>query len=161
MDFSPQKMAALNARYVSVSMKCSEVEDVIARKKDEHTRLDNKIKALELGKLTLENDKRRIMCQIKDQKLKWSSSPIKQNPLVKEEDDLFGDDDDLFGDDDVTDSVLLGIKEGAEEISSGQGVKEIGPIENVEGEGRKAIGLGENVTGDDEPAPKKQKADDV
>ena len=177
MDFSPQKMAALNARYVSVSMKCSEVEDIIARKKDERARLDSKIKALELGKLTLENDKRRIMCQIKDEKVKWSSSPVKKHTSVKQEDDLFGDDD-------VTDKILLGIKEVGEEISSEQGGKEIGLGENFEGDdehvddeillgikelgeeisseqGGKEIAPGENVEGDEEPALKKAKVEDA
>ena len=138
-------MAALNAWYVSVSMKCSEVEEIIAQKKDERARLDYKIQSLELGKLTLENDKKRIMCQIKDQKRKWSSSPVKAQSSVRGEDDLFGHDydgdkikgqkaktssyvkskGDLFGgDDDDTDEILLGIKDVGEEIGFGQGGKE-------------------------------------
>ena len=60
-NFSPQKLAALNSRYVSVSLKAADLDKVLDAKRMKHDRLDEKIKGLELARLTLENDKRRIL----------------------------------------------------------------------------------------------------
>ena len=53
-DFSPQKMAALNQKYVTVSMKADELDVLLERKRRERYELDQKIKGHELSRLTLE-----------------------------------------------------------------------------------------------------------
>ena len=89
LDFSPQNMAALNAWYVSVSFKAADLDRVLDEKKREHYELDEKIKGLEAARYTLENDKKRILLQIKNA---WShpspsSSPSKAgNPLKRSQD---------------------------------------------------------------------------
>ena len=65
MDFSPQTMAALNQKYVTVSMKAADLDVLLERKQRDVYELDQKIKGHELSRLTLENDKKRIMSQIK------------------------------------------------------------------------------------------------
>ena len=82
-NFSPQKMAALNSRYVSVSLKAADLDKVLDTKRMEHDRLDEKIKGLELARLTLENDKKRILLQIKNFRSQPSpsSSPSKVWPF--------------------------------------------------------------------------------
>ena len=78
-NFSPQKLAALNSRYVSVSLKAADLDKVLDAKRMEHDRLDEKIKGLELARLTLENDKGHILLQIRDVRSQPSpsSSPSK------------------------------------------------------------------------------------
>ena len=86
LDFSPQKMAALNARYVSVSLKAADLDRVLDDKKRERYELDEKIKGLEAVRYTLEDDKKRILLQIKNARShpSPSSSPSKVgNPLKR------------------------------------------------------------------------------
>ena len=74
-DFSPQKMAALNQKYVTVSMKADDLDALLEIKRKECHELDEKIKGIELSRFTLENDKKRIMCQIKSMRSFASPSP--------------------------------------------------------------------------------------
>ena len=79
LDFSPQKLAALNSRYVSVSLKAADLDRVLDEKKMERDWLDEKIKGMEAARYTLENDKKRILLQIKNVRSQPSpsSSPSK------------------------------------------------------------------------------------
>ena len=72
-------MAALNSRYVSVSLKAADLDRVLDDKKRERYQLDEKIKGLEAARYTLENDKKRILLQIKNARSNPlpSSSPSK------------------------------------------------------------------------------------
>ena len=89
LDFSPQKMPALNARYVSVSLKAVDLDRVLDDKKRERYELDEKIRGLEVVRYTLENDKKSILLQIKNARShpSPSSSPSKVgNPLKRSHD---------------------------------------------------------------------------
>ena len=85
--FSPQKTAALNAQYISISRKCAEVDEILIKKKNEFLLLGDKIKSLEKAKQQLEYDKKRIMCQISNEAQRYktspSPSPVKCKPEMK------------------------------------------------------------------------------
>ena len=84
LHFSPQKTAALNAQYISVSRKCAEVDEILIKKKNEFLLLGDKIKSLEKAKQQLEYDKKSIMCQISNEAQRYkplpSPSPVKCKP---------------------------------------------------------------------------------
>ena len=58
VQFSPQRMAALNQKYVTVSMKADNLDALLERRQRERFELDQEIKGHELSRLTLENDKK-------------------------------------------------------------------------------------------------------
>ena len=75
-NFSPNKLAALNTRYVNISMKCNEIDKLLNEKYKECIFLENKIKSLENTKKKQEEyNRKHVMCMIKDEKAKASPSP--------------------------------------------------------------------------------------
>ena len=97
----------MNARYVAVSMQYDEVKEKLEGKKKERVELDKKIKLLEETQQQLENDKKRIMLQIKNQKRKCapSVSPLKAEAKVEVKKSMKFEN--KFGNDDELDDQLL------------------------------------------------------
>ena len=89
VQFSPQRMAALNQKYVTVSIKAADLDALLERKRRACYELDQEIRGHELSRLTLENDKKRIMCEIRNMKSYSSPSPSPSktsNPLKRSHD---------------------------------------------------------------------------
>ena len=89
VQFSPQRKAALNQKFVTVSMNAADLDALLERKRRAHCELDQEITGHELSRLTLENDKKRIMCEIRDMKSYSSPSPSPSktsNPLKRSHD---------------------------------------------------------------------------